>query len=75
MTQNNKLPLKAKMVMFLLIIIFMGLYMSVFGIKNAVIGMMIALAMLMNFGNDLSYRPVASFIKVLVLFLIPYLVV
>lgn len=50
--------------------LFMFLYMIVFGTRNAVIGFTIALAAFMNLGNDLSYKPKTSFIKLSILFLI-----
>ena len=49
---------------------FMFLYTVVFGNKNTVIGIMIVMAALMNLGNDLSFKPKMSFVKVLGLLLI-----
>ena len=62
--------LKSKIIMFSFMILFMMFYMVVFGNKNAVIGTMIVMAGLMNLGNDLSFKPKMSFIKVLTLLLI-----
>ena len=62
--------LKPKIFMFISMIFFMGMYMIVFGSKNAAIGITIALAMFMNLNNDLSFKPKTSFIKVLSLLLI-----
>lgn len=64
------MPLKMKIIMIGFILFFMFFYMIVFGSKNAVIGVMIAMAGLMNISNDLSYKPKLSFIKVLGLLLI-----
>lgn len=66
----KKLPIKLKILVFLSMVIFMVLYMFIFGSKNAAIGMIIAMALIMNLQNDLSYKPLISFIKVLGLFLI-----
>lgn len=66
----KKMPLKMKIIMFGFMIFFMFFYMIVFGSKNAVIGLMIAMAGLMNINNDLSYKPKLSFIKILGLLLI-----
>lgn len=62
--------LKMKIGMFSIMMIFMFVYMFVFGNKNAVIGVTVAMAGLMNLSNDLSYKPKLSFIKVLTLLLI-----
>lgn len=43
--------LKPKIIMFVSMIFFMGLYMVVFGSKNTVIGIIIVLATLMNLKN------------------------
>lgn len=61
---------KSKIVMFVLIVFFMIFYMLVFGSKNMTVGFTIALIALMNLGNDLSFKPKTSFIKVLGLLLI-----
>ena len=45
-------------------------YIGVFGANNMVIGMFIAMAALMNLGNDFTYTPKLSFFKVLLLLLI-----
>lgn len=66
----KRMPLKMKIIMIGFILLFMFFYMVVFGQKNAVIGIMIAMAGLMNINNDLSYKPKLSFIKVLGLLLI-----
>ncbi len=66
----KRMPLKMKIIMIGFILFFMFLYMLVFGQNNAVIGVMIAMAGLMNISNDLSYKPKLSFIKVLGLLLI-----
>lgn len=62
--------LKPKLIMFLAMFSFMALYMIVFGSKNAVIGLIMVLAAFMSLGNDLSFKPKTSFIKVLSLLLI-----
>ena len=62
--------LKKKVIMFVAMISFMAFYMVVFGSKNAIIGFMIMLAAFMNLGNDFSFKPKRSFIKVLFLLLI-----
>lgn len=62
--------IKSKIIMFTAMFGFMLLYMIVFGNNNAVIGIMIVMAAFMNLGNDLSFRPKTSFIKVLLLLLI-----
>lgn len=62
--------LKSKIIMFVSMMLFMLFYMEVFGSKNAVIGMMIVMAAFMNLGNDLSFKPKASFIKILLLLLV-----
>ncbi|WP_303371562.1 FUSC family protein [Methanobrevibacter sp.] len=48
----------------------MFFYMSVFGNKNAVIGVTMVMATFMNLGNDLSFKPKTSFIKILLLLLV-----
>lgn len=65
---NNSLKIKIVMIGFILF--FMFFYMAAFGSKNAVIGVIIAMAAFMNLGNDLSYKPKLSFIKILSLLLI-----
>lgn len=62
--------IKAKMILIVCIMFFMLSYMVIFGSKNAVIGLVIALAGLMNIKNDLSYKPALSFVKVWALLLI-----
>ena len=62
--------LKKKLIMFVAMISFMALYTIVFGSKNAVIGFVIILAAFMNLGNDLSFKPLRSFIKIALLLLI-----
>lgn len=62
--------LKSKMIMVSSMILFMMFYMVVFGNKNAAVGMMIVMAGFMCLGNDLSFKPKTSFIKVLALLLI-----
>ncbi|WP_407380602.1 FUSC family protein [Methanobrevibacter sp.] len=66
----KRMPMKMKIIMIGFILLFMFFYMIVFGSSNAVIGVMIAMAGLMNIRNDLSYKPKLSFIKVLSLLLI-----
>lgn len=61
---------KKKLIMFVALIAFMALYAVVFGSKNAVIGFVIVLAAFMNLGNDLSFKPKLSFIKVWILLLV-----
>ena len=61
---------KKKLLMFVAFIAFMALYAVVFGSKNAVIGFVIMLAAFMNLGNDLSFKPKMSFIKVWILLLV-----
>ena len=63
-------PLKRKIVIFGLMMLFMVGYGILFGVKNSVIGLMIVIAALMNLGNDMSYKPKLSFMKVLTLLLI-----
>ena len=65
-----KKSLKAKIVLIGCILFFMLFYMKVFGSKNAVIGIMIAMVAFMNLGNDLTYKPKLSFFKILSLLLI-----
>lgn len=48
----------------------MMLYMVIFGNKNAVLGTTMVMAAFMNLGNDLSFKPKTSFIKILALLLI-----
>ena len=55
--------------MFVAMVSFMVLYMVVFGTKNAIIGFTIMFAAVMSLGNDLSFKPKMSFIKVLFLLL------
>ena len=62
--------LKKKMIMFVAMIVVMAFYMIVFGSKNAVIWFVIMLAAFMNLGNDLSFKPKRSFIRILLLLLI-----
>ena len=61
---------KKKLIMVVSMIAFMLFYMVAFGTKNMVIGMVIVLAAFMNLGNDLSFRPKASFIRTLFLLLV-----
>ena len=62
--------LKPKIIMMVAMIFFMFFYMMVFGNKNAVIGITIIMAAFMNLGNDLSFKPKTSFIKILFLLLV-----
>ena len=62
--------LKPKIIMMTAMIFFMFFYMIVFGNKNAVIGITIIMAAFMNLGNDLSFKPKTSFIKILFLLLV-----
>ena len=50
--------------------LFMIIYMIVFGRSNAAIGLTMAMAAFMNLGNDMSYKPKISFLKVSILLLI-----
>ncbi|MBQ6098668.1 MAG: FUSC family protein [Methanobrevibacter sp.] len=65
---NNALKGKLFIVGLFLFCIFF--YIGVFGANNMVIGMFIAMAALMNLGNDFTYKPKLSFFKVLLLLLI-----
>ncbi len=65
-----KKAMKSKLIMFSSMMVFMLFYMMVFGNNNAVIGIMIVMAAFMNLGNDMSFKPKTSFIKVLFLLLI-----
>lgn len=65
---NN--ALKLKLSMFFLMMFVMIFYMLVFGKVNIVIGLMVVVAALLNLGNDLSYNPKLSFIKVFSLLMI-----
>lgn len=51
-------------------ILFMIIYSVLFGSKNAAIGVMIAMAGMMNLGNDLSFKPKLSFIKLTLMLVI-----
>ena len=62
--------LKRKLIIFVALISFMVLYMFVFGLKNAAIGFTIILVALINLGDDLSFKPKLSFLKVLFLLLV-----
>ena len=62
--------LKSKLIMAASMVAFMIFYMLVFGNKNAAIGTMIIMAAFMNLGNDLSFKPKLSFIRILTLLLI-----
>ncbi len=62
--------IKPKIIMMAAMIFFMFFYMIVFGNKNAVIGITIIMAAFMNLGNDLSFKPKTSFIKILFLLLV-----
>lgn len=62
--------LKKKLIMFFAMIAFMSFYFIVFGSKNMVIAMTIVMAAFMSLGNDLSFKPKTSFIKILFLLLI-----
>lgn len=62
--------LKKKLVMFVAMVAFMIFYLVVFGSKNMIIGFVIMLAAFMNLGNDLSFKPVLSVIKISFLLLI-----
>lgn len=66
----EKFPLKKKLIMFAFMFFFMFAYMILFGTKNGAVGMMIVLAALMSLGNDLSFKPKKSFIKILGLLLV-----
>lgn len=61
---------KSKVYMFILILFFIILYMKVFGTKNMVVGYTIALIAIMNIKNDLSFKPILSFVKIFALLLI-----
>lgn len=62
--------LKSKLIMFAAMVIFMLIYATVFGSKNMVIGVMVVMAAFMGLGNDLSFKPKTSFVKILCLLLI-----
>ncbi|SEL12460.1 Fusaric acid resistance protein-like [Methanobrevibacter gottschalkii] len=62
--------LKLKLSMFFLMMFFMMGYMLIFGRVNAVIGLMVVVAAVLNLGNDLSYKPKLSFIKLFSLLMI-----
>ena len=62
--------LKPKIIMFLSMIFFMAFYMLVFGSENMVLGLMMVMVAFMSLGNDLSFKPKTSFIKILSLLLI-----
>ena len=62
--------LKPKIIMMIAMIFFMFFYMMVFGNKNAVIGVTIVMAAFMNLGNDLSFKPKTSFIRIMFLLLV-----
>lgn len=62
--------IKPKIIMMAAMIFFMFFYMIVFGNKNAVIGIIIIMAAFMNLGNDLSFKPKTSFIRILFLLLV-----
>lgn len=66
----KKMPLKFKIIFVGSMFLFMFIYMIVFGRSNAAIGMTMAMAAFMNLGNDMSYNPKISFIKVSVLLLV-----
>lgn len=62
--------LKKKLMMFVFMVSFMLIYMILFGTKNGAVGIMIVMAALMNLGNDLSFKPKRSFIRILGLLLV-----
>jgi len=62
--------IKSKIIMFVSMMLFMIVYMVLFGSQNAVIGMMVVMAAFMNLGNDLSFKAKSSFIKILLLLLV-----
>ena len=66
----KKFPLKLKIIFIGSIFLFMFIYMFVFGKNNAAIGLTMAMAAFMNLGNDLSFKPKTSFIRLSILFLI-----
>ena len=61
---------KLKITMLIAMIAFILFYMVVFGKENVAIGVTILLAALMNLGNDLSFKPKRSFLKVFAMLLI-----
>lgn len=65
----QKFPLKVKLLVFAIMMIFMFAYTVLFGPNNAVIGIMIVMAALMNLANDMSYKPKLSFLRILILLL------
>lgn len=65
-----KFPFKKKVLLIVCILFFMLFYGIAFGNKNITVGIMITFAAFMNLGNDLSYKPKLSFIKILALLLI-----
>lgn len=66
----KKMPLKFKIILVGNMFLFMIIYMIVFGRSNAAIGLTMAMAAFMNLGNDMSYKPKISFLKVSILLLI-----
>ena len=66
----KKMPLKFKAILVGNMFLFMIIYMIVFGRSNAAIGLTMAMAAFMNLGNDMSYKPKISFLKVSILLLI-----
>ena len=65
-----KKALKFRLLLIFTMVLIMVFYIKVFGKANLIIGLMVFIAALLNLGNDLSYKPKASFVKLLVLLLI-----
>lgn len=65
-----KKALKFRLLLIFTMVLIMVFYIKVFGNANLIIGLMVFIAALLNLGNDLSYKPKASFVKLLVLLLI-----
>ena len=64
------LSFKSKIIILITLFIFTLLYMFLFGFNNSVIGVCIVLAAFFNLGNDLSFKPKTSFVKISVLFIV-----
>ena len=60
-----KKALKFRLLLIFTMVLIMVFYIKVFGKANLIIGLMVFIAALLNLGNDLSYKPKASFVKLL----------
>ena len=65
-----KLSFKSKIILLITLFVFTLLYMFLFGFNNSVIGVCIVLAAFFNLGNDLSFKPKMSLVKISILFII-----